>query len=68
MAHTLQRTDEELDGVLNAAADRADTGGSKYPGMTYEAGMEAGLSWALGLREEHPYEDEDDEPPAGGAE
>lgn len=60
MAHRLQRTEEEIDSVLNMVAEEMDGGGSseRYPGKTYAEGIEAGLAWVLGLREEHPYSDD----------
>lgn len=35
----------EIDDVLNQCAEQADEGGSKWPGMSYEQGVEAAIRW-----------------------
>jgi len=37
----------EIDTVLNQCAEAFDRGGSKYPGMTYEQGVEAAIRWLI---------------------
>lgn len=49
----IARTDEEIDGQLNKAAE-ADDSGSQFPGASYEDGVRAALMWVLGLTSEVP--------------
>jgi hypothetical protein len=39
-------------------AEQIDQGGSRFPGMTYEQGVQAALDWLFGNVEDHPYEEE----------
>lgn len=50
-------TEAEIDEQLDLAADAADEGASKWPGMTYEQGVDAALRWATGQSDEKPMED-----------
>jgi hypothetical protein len=50
------KTVEEMEKLLQMAEDQIFEGGSKYPGMTYEQGIEAVLMWLWGDGE-HPLED-----------
>lgn len=50
------RTDAEVDELLNALADASDEGHELFPGKTYEEGVEAGIQWLLGDRDDHPYD------------
>ncbi len=52
------RTDDEINDLRNDVADRINEGGSRYPGMSYENGIEEALSWLLGESEDHPYAEE----------
>ncbi len=36
---------DTIDDVLNQCSEAANSGYSKFPGMTYEQGVEAGLRW-----------------------
>ena len=58
MTEELQmRPDEnEINDVLNQCAEAADEGQSKYPGMSYEQGVEAGIRWMQGT-DPHPLDD-----------
>jgi hypothetical protein len=49
-----RRTDEEVDELMNMAAESADSGVSAYPGKTYEAGIAAACEWVFGFTNEHP--------------
>ena len=40
-------TQSEIDDVLNQCADAIDDG-SRWPGMSYEQGVEAAIRWMLG--------------------
>lgn len=52
----INKTEEEIDDVLNRASEAEDEGVSKYPGMSYEQGIKAALEWALGLVSENPLD------------
>ncbi len=54
--YRLVRTDEEIDNVMNKALD-ASVEGSKWPGMSYEEGIDAAIRWIVGLADEDPMED-----------
>jgi hypothetical protein len=53
----LARTDDEINGQLDLALDGIDNG-SKWPGMSYEQGVEAALLWVTGQDDEKPMEDD----------
>jgi hypothetical protein len=55
---TVQRSDDEINEVLNKADDVLETGRSRYPGMTYEEGVANAIRWLLGHHEDNPIEDE----------
>lgn len=52
------RPQSEIDDQMNKASDAVD-GGGKWPGMSYEEGVEAALSWVCGLRDEVPMPEEE---------
>lgn len=39
---------DQIDDVLNECSKAADSGLSKYPGMSYEQGVEAAIRWLQG--------------------
>jgi hypothetical protein len=47
----------QIDEVLNQAYEITDEGPSKFPGMSYEGGVIAGIEWMRGDRDEDPMED-----------
>lgn len=49
-------TQTEIDDVLNECSEIADNEGTKYPGMTYEQGVAAGIRWATGDDSTNPLE------------
>jgi len=53
----MNRTEEEINDVLNRCIESEETGVSQWPGMTYEQGVKAALEWVQGYGE-HPLEDE----------
>ena len=55
--YQLKRNDKQIDATLNKANNGIENG-TKWPGMSYEAGVEAGIRWVLGEQEENPMEDE----------
>ena len=52
--YEIGRTDNEIDDVRNIAVIRRDEGGSAFPGMTFEQGVEEALSWVLGEQDDPP--------------
>lgn len=53
----VRRTQEEIDEVMNQAAEAMDQG-TKWLGMSYEEGVHNALLWVIGDREDSPMEDE----------
>ncbi len=49
----IKRSEQEVDEVLNFAAEALDEG-SKYPGMSYEEGIQNALLWLLGELDDRP--------------
>lgn len=49
--------DDQINEVLNECADSADSGRSKFPGMSYEQGVEAAIRWMQGDYDTNPMED-----------
>jgi hypothetical protein len=54
MAWNITRPDDEIDDVLNIAADQEEQGGTAYPGMTFEQGVAQGIEWACGASDDRP--------------
>jgi hypothetical protein len=52
------REQSEIDEQINRAAEAADSG-SRWPGMSYEEGVDSALSWVCGLSDEAPMEAEE---------
>ena len=50
-------TDSEIEDEIAKCMDALESGQSRWPGMTYESGVERALMWALGHVEEPPMED-----------
>jgi hypothetical protein len=53
----IKRTKEEVDELLNDLAESVDSGERRFPGMSYEQGIEVGIRWLIGEVDDHPYED-----------
>lgn len=51
------RNDDEVDEVLNAAGAQIEQGATKYSGLTYEDGVDAGIRWLTGHDDASPMED-----------
>jgi hypothetical protein len=49
----IKRTDQEIESLIGDCAD-AEAEGSRFPGMTYEQGIDAALRWVFGEQDEHP--------------
>lgn len=56
MSPPITRTQKEIDDVLNKAADGMDDG-SKWPGMSYEQGVDAAIRWLTGESEDNPMDE-----------
>jgi len=55
----MKRTEEEIDNILNDISDAKDAGtANRWPGMSYEDGVENALLWVTGRSDDHPYEEE----------
>lgn len=57
--YNLQKTQEEIDDLVNQCAESEETGRNKYPGMSYEQGIKAAIDWLLdtGMDGDHPLND-----------
>ena len=55
--YTLERSDDEIDAVLNACSESMDAGRAKWPGMTYEQGVRAGIDWVTGQQDDNPMDE-----------
>ncbi len=53
----VERTQEEIDEILNKCAESIDKGQAKWPAMTFEQGVDAALRWVTGDTDENPMED-----------
>lgn len=53
-AYEVVRSDEEVDAVLNIASAQSERGGSAFPGMTYEQGVDEGIRWLTGQHDDVP--------------
>jgi len=50
--YNIKRGDDEIDTVLGWCVDNP----GKYPGMSYQDGIEAALLWVTGQTDENPAE------------
>lgn len=48
------RTEDEVNEQLNAANEASDSEGSRWPGMSYEEGVDAALRWVMGWGDDPP--------------
>ena len=55
MEYIVKRKQQEIDDVLNWAAGGTEEG-SRYPGMSYEQGIEAMAHWLFGDTDARPDE------------
>lgn len=58
--YQVKRSDEEINRVLNKAAEQEEMGGTRYRGMTFEQGVQAALLWVFGDWDDEPMHDETD--------
>ena len=54
--YKIVRSDDEIDDLLNDCS-MAEMDGSKYPGMTFEQGVEYAIKWVTDRESSHPLED-----------
>ncbi len=52
----IQRSDDEINDLLNICSDQINEGESKFSGMSYEQGIEAGIQWVTGEIDENIME------------
>ena len=55
--YKLKPSDREIDKAIEEASDAVNDGRTKFPGATYESGVDAALRWAIGEEENHPLAD-----------
>jgi len=53
----VKREEQEVNDLLNKCVDSEDEGVTKYPGMTFEQGIRAGIEWLTDGAANHPLED-----------
>jgi len=54
--YEIKRTDDEINDVLNKTFEGIDQG-TKWPGMSYEQGVQAALDWLFGSIDDNPMDD-----------
>lgn len=55
--YSVERETAEIDDTLNACMESEEVGLSKFPGMTYEQGVKAGIDWVTGQSDENPLDE-----------
>ena len=53
----MKPTEREINDVLNQCVEAEETGESRWPGMSYEQGVKAGIEWVLGQTTDNPLDD-----------
>jgi len=51
------RSKDDIEEQIAQALDSKEENGSKFPGMSYEDGVESALMWVIEERDETPMED-----------
>ena len=54
MKYEMERSNKEIDDLIDRCAEQTNKGGSKYPGMTYEQGIREALEWITDEGAEDP--------------
>lgn len=57
MEYMIIRSQKEIDDLLNECVEREMEGNSKFPGMSYEKGIQAAIMWLTEEVEPQPLED-----------
>lgn len=57
----MEKTRREIEEVISNVVGQMAEGGSRYPGMSYEEGVDEALRWALGDNDNEgwPFGDEE---------
>lgn len=51
----IKPSEAEINEVLNQVGEKIDEGGSRFPGMSFEQGVQDGIRWVLGETDDNPY-------------
>ena len=54
--YTIQRTDQQINDLLNKAINAFDNG-TNYPGMSYEQGILDAINWLIGQTNDNPLDE-----------
>jgi hypothetical protein len=54
----IARTEKEVEDMLNDGMPDGAEGESRWPGMTYEQGVDATARWVLGWTDDNPMTDD----------
>jgi len=57
MFYSVERSNEEIEDTINECSMLEEEGRTKFPGMTYEQGVKAGIDWVTGQSDEHPLDE-----------
>lgn len=52
------RTDKEITALLDEVTRSSDQGVTRFPGMSYEEGIAAVITWLWEDSQDHPYPEE----------
>lgn len=55
--YDIVRNESEIDNLLADCIEAESEGTSKYPGMTFEKGIQYAIKWLTDASEPHPLED-----------
>jgi hypothetical protein len=55
--YSIKVNENKIDDVLNGCVEADERGVSKFPGMTYEQGVQNAILWITGAQSAHPLED-----------
>ena len=56
--YRIQRTEIEIDEVLEEATEQEEKGKTNWRSMTYEQGVSAAIRWLLGFSDDNPMKDD----------
>ena len=58
MPPQIVREEKEIDDLLNDCIDATNEGNSKYPGMSFEEGVQYAIEWLTDKEKPHPLKEE----------